>query len=126
LGAVQPAIGRAEWRRKQYFRVLGRQPGLEAGAYTVTAQALAEPALQRLARTARAEPVAVRSQQFALHRALDARASGRSSKSREASVVLELRGGERQALVLSTQDLAARAAAIHGRGSAANPRRPGA
>ena len=80
-------------------------PGLEAGAYTVTAQALAEPALQRLARTTRAEPVAVRSQQFALHRALDARASGRSSKSHEASVVLELRGGERQALVLSTQDL---------------------
>lgn len=75
-------------------------PLKEAGAYAVTAQPLDEAGLRRMARLIRAEPVAARPQQLALHRASDP--AGRHA---EASVALELEAGERQALVLSTQDL---------------------
>jgi hypothetical protein len=76
-------------------------PALEAGAYAVTAQPLSEQALQQVARLMRAEPVVVRQQQLALHRATDPTLR----RTRDTRVVLELARGERQALVLSAHDL---------------------
>lgn len=82
-------------------------PALEAGAYAVTVQPLSERALQNVARLVRAEPVTIRAQQLALHRATDlaVRRARETSNTRDTSVVLELARGERQALVLSAQDL---------------------
>ncbi|MYM25936.1 hypothetical protein GTP46_25230 [Duganella sp. FT135W] len=76
-------------------------PALEAGAYSVTALPVSEQVLQQMARVVRAEPVPVRRQQLSLHRATDPaiRRTG------EASMVLELARGERQALVLGAHDL---------------------
>jgi len=76
-------------------------PAREAGAYAVTVLPLSEQALEQMARLVRAEPVPVRRQQLALHRAADPA----MHRTREGSLVLELARGERQALVLSAHDL---------------------
>jgi hypothetical protein len=75
-------------------------PGLEQGRYAVAVRPLDERALQRLARLMRAEPVVASQQQLALHRAADPLA-----RQADASVTLDLARGERQALVLSAQEL---------------------
>ncbi|TFW29475.1 hypothetical protein [Duganella callida] len=74
-----------------------------AGAFLVTVRPMAEDGLRRLARLIRAEPVMARPHQLALYRAADADAARR--RQTETSVVLELQPGERQALVLTAQQL---------------------
>nr|WP_315261128.1 hypothetical protein [uncultured Duganella sp.] len=76
-------------------------PAQERGAYLVAVRPVGEDALRALARMVRAEPVPALSRQLSLHRAIDAS----RRESREASVVLELERGQRQALVLSAVDL---------------------
>ncbi|MTV40686.1 hypothetical protein [Duganella radicis] len=88
---------------QQAFVFWAGNPALEQGAYLVEARPLGEEALRKLARVVRADPVLARPRQLTLHRAIAPAANGREA--REASVVLELERGQRQALVLSAQDL---------------------
>lgn len=85
---------------QQAFVFWAGNPALEQGAYLVEARPLGEQALRKLARLVRAEPVPARPQQLTLHRAI-----APTREAREASVVLELERGQRQALVLSAQEL---------------------
>lgn len=76
-------------------------PAREAGAYAVTVLPLSQQVLEHMARLVRAEPVPVRRQQLALHRAADPA----MHRARDGSLVLELARGERQALVLRAHDV---------------------
>lgn len=89
-------------------------PLKEAAAYTVTARALSDDALQAMARIVKAEPVPLRGRQVSLRHAADAvnGANGTTAgnvavnrQERDASMVLELAGGERQPLVVTAHDL---------------------
>ncbi|MYM36511.1 hypothetical protein GTP38_19465 [Duganella sp. FT94W] len=76
-------------------------PAPEQAAYLVAVRPLGEEALRKLARVVRAEPVPTRPRQLSLYRAVDAA----RRESHEASVVVALERGQRQALVLSAHDL---------------------
>jgi hypothetical protein len=77
-------------------------PEGEPAAFSVTVRAVSEADLKTLARVVKAEPVAIRNEQLALHR-LSAEPNVRASH--QASVVIELNRGERQPLVVSADAL---------------------
>jgi hypothetical protein len=77
-------------------------PELESAAFTITAHPVSEESLKTIAQIVKAEPVAIKDEQIALHRVNKDQSL---QELKQTSVTLELGQGERQPLVVSAQSL---------------------